>query len=421
MSTSQGRPSRWSRDQHRQWSWGEWQWWQSDQEAGHPNERLWTEGVDSLPTVTQSENQGKWREDNQGGAGYGGDGAGSAWGGAGSAGVPAAGLRTEGVDSGLTVEQSENRKSGPQDNQGGAGSGGDSAGAGSAGGGVGSAGVPTADSDMMEIEDVMMEIEEARRKNFNAMMEIEDLRTKQEWADFVGTVRHAINGGPRAALAQHTRTTQTATGLENNLVLQEASGADDSHPIGGMHECRIALRNLLEPGDGLTLHYVSERKQSKKQAQTDAFVEILSYILFRGPKHLRTCASQWHAEELSEVKNDAGGLRGRLGPRPRGQWSPLSEPSDGVAQEPRQPLERSRARSCYAAPEGGENPADRDYRILNALIRVPRNRQNRGELPSCVWQILARELPPGGLLPFLQRFPEIFIIENRKPLVWRRL
>ena len=65
------------------------------------------------------------------------------------------------------------------------------------GGGAGSAGVPTADPD--------------------AMMEVEDLRTKQAWTDFMGAVRDAIAGEPRHALAQHI--TQ-ACQPKNNQVLQ---------------------------------------------------------------------------------------------------------------------------------------------------------------------------------------------------------
>ena len=65
------------------------------------------------------------------------------------------------------------------------------------GGGAGSAGVPTADPD--------------------AMMEVEDLRTKQAWTDFMGAVRDAIAGEPRHALSQHIA---QARQLKNNQVLQ---------------------------------------------------------------------------------------------------------------------------------------------------------------------------------------------------------
>lgn len=199
----------------------------------------------------------------------------------------------------------------------------------------------------------------------------------------------------------------------------KASGADDPHEVHGVHECRIALKNLLELGDGIALNYVSEGQQSKKQAQKAAFVEVLSYILFRGPKHLRTHVSQWRTDLLKAVRRDAEvGLRGRLGPRPRGQWSPLSEPAD--APETRRTSAHS-SRSAYVAPADGEDPAERDARVLEALRLVPQSRDNRGELPPAVWPVLARELPQGGLLPFLQRFPDEFTIVSASPLVWRRL
>ena len=73
------------------------------------------------------------------------------------------------------------------------------------------------------------------------------------------------------------------------------------------------------------------------------------------------------------------------------------------------------------APTHGEDPAARDDRVLQALRLVPQSRDNRGELPPAVWPVLNRALPRGGLLPFLQRFPNDFTIVIEKPLVWRRL
>ena len=69
-----------------------------------------------------------------------------------------------------------------------------------------------------------------------------------------------------------------------------------------------------------------------EQAQKAAFVEILSYILFRGPRYLRHHANHWDAfgfeVVLGEAESAVGfrGLRSRLGPRPRGHWSPLAAP-----------------------------------------------------------------------------------------------
>ena len=66
----------------------------------------------------------------------------------------------------------------------------------------------------------------------------------------------------------------------------------------------------------------------------NAFVEILSYILFRGPRYLRTHENQWYAGGLQAARSDAESeLRIRLGPRgvsaraPSGQWSPLAAPA----------------------------------------------------------------------------------------------
>ena len=82
------------------------------------------------------------------------------------------------------------------------------------------------------------------------------------------------------------------------------------------------------------------------------------------------------------------------------------------------------SRSAYVAPADGEDLAEseaRDARFLEALRLVPRGRARQGPLPPAVWPVWARELPQGGLLPFLQRFPDEFTIVSASPLVGRRL
>ena len=133
----------------------------------------------------------------------------------------------------------------------------------------------------------------------DAMMEVKDLRTKRAWTKFKEYDRNAINGGVRPALSQHfTQACQPgkAEGVAGPSGSLKAWGADNPHRTNGLHECRIALKNLLESGDGLVLNYVSEGKRTQKQAQEAAFLEVLSYILFRGPKHLRTHVSQWRTD-----------------------------------------------------------------------------------------------------------------------------
>ena len=77
----------------------------------------------------------------------------------------------------------------------------------------GPAGVPAADPDD------------------NGNKEIEDLRTKAAWAEFVDSVSNALNGAPRHALAQHiTDSNQPgkAPGVSTSLA---ASGAGEPHSI----------------------------------------------------------------------------------------------------------------------------------------------------------------------------------------------
>ena len=168
----------------------------------------------------------------------------------------------------------------------------------------------------------------------DAMNEIEDLRTFDMWTNFVSLVRDAIKGAPRHALAQHVTTSCQPHRMPGVSVSLNSCGADEVHQRNGMHECHVALENLLEPGDGLALNYVSVGHTRFKDAQVAAFVEILSYILFLGPRYLRTHENQWYAGRLQAVKSDAESqLRIGLGPRgvsaraPSGQRSPLAAPA----------------------------------------------------------------------------------------------
>ena len=258
----------------------------------------------------------------------------------------------------------------------------------------------------------------------DAMNEIEDLRSFPVWAEFVWKVRYAITGSPRHALAQHITSRHHPQRIDGVFVTLSSCGVDEEYQRDGMYECHIALKNLLEVGDGLALNYVSVGHKTFKQAQKAAFVEILSYILFLGPRYLRTHENQWYAGLLQAVKSDAESqLRIGLGPRgvsaraPSGQWSPLAAPStpeEGQAT-------RTSTHEGYQLPAAWENREGRDNEILQALSRVPRHRENRGPLPGNVWPVLKRLLPQRGLLPFLRRFPDQFEVISETPLVWQRL
>ena len=123
----------------------------------------------------------------------------------------------------------------------------------------------------------------------DAMNEIVDLRTFLAWTTLVCSVHRAISGAPRHALSQHVTTSCQPRRMPGVSVSLKSCGADEVHQrADGMNECHVALENLLEFGDGRALIYVSVGHRRFKDAQVAAFVEILSYILFLGPRYLRT-------------------------------------------------------------------------------------------------------------------------------------
>ena len=251
--------------------------------------------------------------------------------------------------------------------------------------------------------------------------EIRDLRSDPAWTAFTARVEEAITGAPRVALAQHTTTSNQPGNQAGTCGSLNGCGADQRHPqANGLHCCRIRLPNLLRSGDGIVLHYTSGYYLRFKDAQKAAFVEILSYILFRGPQHLRNHVNQWHA--LDALKDYwLGVLRNDLGPRPGGlAWSQVEAGPAAAATQRPGPGPAPGPGYDYVPPAEGEDPREREGRILDALWRVPRLRWNYGEMPADVWPVLRREIPPGGLGEFLMRFPQWFVIDSNVPLVWKR-
>ena len=90
----------------------------------------------------------------------------------------------------------------------------------------------------------------------DAMKEIEDLRTFLAWTTFVSSVRLAIRDAPRHCLSQHVTDSCQPRKMPGVSVSLKSCGANEKHQINGMWECRVALKNLLEPGDGIALNYV---------------------------------------------------------------------------------------------------------------------------------------------------------------------
>ena len=192
-----------------------------------------------------------------------------------------------------------------------------------------------------------------------------------------------------------------------------ACGADTQHLAGSKYVCHVNLPNLLAPGDDRHVTYISEEQNAFKAAQKSAFIEIMAYVLFRGPRHLRTHATQITKEKFDEVVHDAeNGLRGRLGSRPGGgPWSPQVSP-ENIAETR---LSSRIGRGTYAGTTD-------DKLVIQALDSVGNAGQERsGQLPPGVWHVLRDQLPVGGLPAFLKRFPRKYEVVSEKPLVWRAI
>ena len=199
----------------------------------------------------------------------------------------------------------------------------------------------------------------------------------------------------------------------------KACGADEVHELrDGTHECRINLLSLLELADNRRLNYVSVPQNTQKLAIRAACVEILSYILFRGPRFLRVHLNEWtHPQSVQVLRDEAEYyLRTNLGVRPCGQWSPLQERDDNIPTRTNPEPSRSR----YVEPTADEDMNERKTRVLQALTLMPRGREHGNPRNPRVWQVLVRDLPRGAFIPFLREFPHLFEVVSEKPLIWKR-
>ena len=182
------------------------------------------------------------------------------------------------------------------------------------------------------------------------MAEILHLRLEPAWEEFMGRVQAAIVGpNPRLCLQQHMTTSNQpgrAPGVCGSAEDLITCGADDIVYEDGKFYCTMTLPALLETDDGVEVGYRSKGMKNFKSAQKDAFLEVLSYILFRGADFLRAHVSQWRVEQLNDARVwSATGLRDSLGPRPSGSWSPIRQRMGGpVAIRQRQPRPRARQR-----------------------------------------------------------------------------
>ena len=263
------------------------------------------------------------------------------------------------------------------------------------------------------------ELEYLLRAPTSAAEELEDLRAHGAWLPFQQLVQEAIKGQARQALSHHTTTSCRAGHAVGTCGSLKECGADVVRGTPGQWICKIAVPNLLWPGDGIRLEVASPPQSSFKTAQRMTFIEILAYTFFRGPELFRAHTNQWDMGKFQGVKVAARNLRNALGPRPHGrQWNRISD-GDGTPSELRASAPK-RAADYYQPPGEGDDVAARDERILAALRRLPHGVRQKGPCPRHVYEVLRVEVAPGGLLDLLKRFPDEFGIESERPLLWWR-
>ena len=210
----------------------------------------------------------------------------------------------------------------------------------------------------------------------------------------------------RGCLSHHVRCAH----LPDDYHLKKC-GLDDT-PLRiheeGMVAIKLYIPNAFQAGDGQFIDYTSGPHRNKLQAQAEACLEILALLLAVAPRNVITTVNQWRDGE--KVVRQADAVCNERRAALHLQLSP---------EQPLAPLAPSRRSRNYQPPNSDAEAAQRETDVL-ALFATLQARKYE-YVPTSIGLQLERLLPPGGLRPFFRRHPDMFRIEQERPLHWSKL
>ena len=274
------------------------------------------------------------------------------------------------------------------------------------------------------------------------------LRKYPEWWDLVSWVKESLQVNPRRTLSAHTTSVcqpKKATGpsaaslktcgLDTFLPViggqpgpavggqpspavgrQPAGGGQPAQPAvgGNMMYLQIDLPHAFVHGDLLGVRYVSGQCNDQKVFQEQSCLELLCYLVVSAPARVRLHPSCFirGEQKVQEFRMKAAEFGNSIGFDERSlAWQvpevhvgqPLvATVNIGNAESPVPP-------SCWEPPAVGSTGGH--AAVLDALRGLHTNKvylTSKSKIPMDVARQLKDLLPKGGLLPFLQQYPNLF-------------
>ena len=266
------------------------------------------------------------------------------------------------------------------------------------------------------------------------MEEIAHCRANPAWLHLLAWVTKNLSTSARWALAVHTTSAcqpQKATGPSGSSLKE--CGLETLHPaVGGGGQdvfVRLAMPHAYLYGDGFSIEYVSQPLAANK-VRNAVCVEVLSYLTVSAPGRVRLHPSNWcqGLQTIAEFRARAIQFGTATGFTHRSLAWQMQEFHAGQPLAamgfPELPETQPTTGSVGGPPGAGR--MDDDDAVLDVLRGLRCDKEyltSNSKMPTAIGKQLGDLLPKGGLLTFLQRYPNYFEVtltgesnRQKKPL-----
>lgn len=258
----------------------------------------------------------------------------------------------------------------------------------------------------------------------STMQELIELRKLNEWRRLLDQIKQEKKRavGIRQVLSYHTSSDcqcRKASGTAGGRSNLKDCGMDN--PLAH-HGVNVTLANSFRVDDGLVVNYEGGAAVNNAEGRDRACFDILGFLLVSAPKCVLLPPRAFSNGEGSvEACRDGALVCQRayvdhLAGQPVAAMPLCMAVDQNTGTRNRGTPVRAEIRNAQFEPLAAEETqADRDRQVVEVMqahltITAP-HRPN--QLPQVVWEELQRLLPPGGLLEFFRRNPEIFEVRLR--------
>jgi hypothetical protein len=253
--------------------------------------------------------------------------------------------------------------------------------------------------------------------DIDVMMELEELRQLETWKSLVAWVISNLKTSARQALSHHMSTPCQPGKHNGPCISLKVCGLDDEHRTpaegGGARDqwhVEMDIPNAYKGEDGFRLQYRSAQCDNKKEAQMLTCVDLLCFLLVSNTVLVKLHISNW------KLVDSVVTLTGKATEVQLKRQGPFLTPLTPNSLAYRSWVQENRThQSSVLQPRAVHEPrrAFDDISVVQ-IMRLLRHGTvygpGAGAFPPEVGTVIERLLPKGGLLPFLQRHPDLFVL-----------